>query len=101
METNNVSNAVYYVTKEGSDSNSGRSISRAFGSLRYACDHISMLSGADAILQRIQLQSILKQVSMKRHFPIIVPEFVSLVGDNLRTSMISSKAVLLTPILKI
>ena len=34
-EQNNVSAPVYYVTKEGSDTNSGKQISRGFASLRY------------------------------------------------------------------
>ena len=91
-ETNNVSNAVYYVTKEGSDSNSGRSISRAFGSLRYACDHISMLSGADAPSATNPIAIYIKAGVYEETLPIIVPEFVSLVGDNLRTSMIKPKS---------
>ena len=47
-ETNNATNSVYYVTKEGSDGNNGRSISRGFASLRYACDYLGSLTGADA-----------------------------------------------------
>ena len=91
-ETNNVSNAVYYVTKEGSDSNSGRSISRAFGSLRYACDHIAMLTGADAPSATNPIAIYIKAGVYEETLPIVVPEFVSLVGDNLRTSMIKPKA---------
>ena len=91
-ETNNVSNAVYYVTKEGSDSNSGRSISRAFGSLRYACDHIAMLTGADAPSATNPIAIYVKAGVYEETLPIVVPEFVSLVGDNLRTSMIKPKS---------
>ena len=91
-ESNNVSNAVYYVTKEGSDSNSGRSISRAFGSLRYACDHIAMLTGADAPSATNPIAIYIKAGVYEETLPIVVPEFVSLVGDNLRTSMIKPKS---------
>ena len=91
-ETNNVSNAVYYVTKEGSDSNSGRSISRAFGSLRYACDYIAGLTGADAASASNPIAIYIKAGVYEETLPIVVPEFVSLVGDNLRTSMIKPKA---------
>ena len=91
-ETNNVSNAVYYVTKEGSDSNSGRSISRAFGSLRYACDYIAGLTGADAASASNPIAIYIKAGVYEETLPIVVPEFVSLVGDNLRTSMIKPKS---------
>ena len=91
-ESNNVSNAVYYVTKEGSDSNSGRSISRAFGSLKYACDHIAGLTGADAASASNPIAIYIKAGVYEETLPIVVPEFVSLVGDNLRTSMIKPKS---------
>ena len=91
-ETNNVSNAVYYVTKEGSDSNSGRSISRAFGSLRYACDHIAGLTGADAASASNPIAIYVKAGVYEETLPITIPAFVSLVGDNLRTSMIKPKS---------
>ena len=44
-EKNNVTDSVYYVTKDGSDTNSGGNISRGFASLRYACDTIGGLTG--------------------------------------------------------
>ena len=91
-ESNNVSNAVYYVTKEGSDSNSGRSISRAFGSLRYACDHIATLTGADAPSATNPIAIYIKAGVYEETLPITVPAHVSLVGDNLRTSMIKPKS---------
>ena len=91
-ESNNVSNAVYYVTKEGSDSNSGRSISRAFGSLRYACDTINALTGADAPSATNPIAIYLKAGVYEETLPIVVPEFVSIVGDNLRTSKVKPKA---------
>ena len=91
-ESNNVSNAVYYVTKEGSDSNSGRSISRAFGSLRYACDTIAALTGADAPSATNPIAIYLKAGVYEETLPIIVPDHVSLVGDNLRTSKVKPKS---------
>ena len=91
-ERNNVTDSVYYVTKDGSDSNHGRSISRAFASLRYACDHISGLVGADAPSQSNPLTIFVKSGEYTERLPIIVPEFVSIYGDNLRTSVIKPAA---------
>ena len=57
--------------------------------LYYACDHISMLSGADAPSATNPIAIYIKAGVYEETLPIIVPEFVSLVGDNLRTSMIT------------
>ena len=77
-ENNNVTDPVYYVTTEGSDTNTGENISRAFASLRYACDNIT---GPATIY--------VKAGTYYETLPIVVPENVSIVGDNLRTSVIS------------
>jgi hypothetical protein len=76
-ENNNVTDPVYYVTTEGSDTNTGENISRAFASLRYACDNIT---GPASIY--------VKAGTYNETLPIIVPENVSIIGDNLRTSVI-------------
>ena len=87
-ERNNVTDSVYYVTKDGSDANHGRSISRAFASLRYACDYIGSLTGADAASATNPITIFVKSGEYKEILPIVIPEFVSLYGDNLRTSVI-------------
>ena len=87
-EKNNVTNSVYYVTKEGSDSNHGQSISRGFGSLRYACDFISGLTGTNKPSVDKPVTIFVKAGSYTENLPIIVPEFVSIIGDNLRTSVV-------------
>lgn len=76
-EKNNVTDPVYYVTVEGSNTNSGENITKAFGSLRYACDNIT---GPATIY--------IKAGTYNEILPIIVPENVAIVGDNLRTSVI-------------
>jgi len=76
-ENNNVTDPVYYVTTEGSDTNTGENISRAFASLRYACDNIT---GPASIY--------VKAGTYFETLPIIVPENVSIIGDNIRTSVI-------------
>ena len=88
-EKNNVTDSVYYVSKDGSDGNNGQSISRAFASLRYACDHIRGLTGADAPSATNPITIFVKSGKYTETLPIVVPEFVSLYGDNLRTSIIS------------
>ena len=87
-EHNNVTNNVYYVAKEGSDSNHGKNISRAFGSLRYACDHIGSLTGDGAPSVTNPITIFVKAGQYQETLPIVVPEFVSIIGDNLRTSIV-------------
>ena len=91
-ESNNTTNQVYYVAKEGSDANSGRSISRAFASLRYACDHVGALTGADAPSITNPITIYVKAGVYEETLPIVVPSHVSIVGDNLRNSIIKPKS---------
>ena len=86
-EQNNVTDSVYYVTKDGSDSNSGRNISRGFASLRHACDTVGALTGADAPSATNPITIFVKAGVYEETLPIVVPEFVSIIGDNLRTSV--------------
>jgi len=76
-ENNSVTHPVYYVTEEGSDENDGSNISRAFHSIRHAC---SVAEGPASIY--------VKAGNYAEQLPIVVPDTVSIVGDNLRTSKI-------------
>jgi len=87
-ETNNSTAPVYYVTKEGNDANHGRSISRAFASLRHACDYIGAKTGADAPSASNPHTIYVKAGVYEETLPIQIPQFVSVIGDNLRTSII-------------
>ena len=87
-ERNNVTDSVYYVTKDGSDANHGRSISRAFATLRYAADYIGSLTGSDAPSASNPITIFVKSGEYQELLPIVVPEWVSIYGDNLRTSVI-------------
>ena len=89
-ETNSVTAPVYYVTKEGSDTNNGRSISRGFASLRYACDFIAAKTGADAPSASNPHTIYVKAGVYEETLPIQIPQFVSVIGDNLRTSIIKA-----------
>ena len=91
-EKNNTTGSVFYVTKEGSDTNNGLSISRGFASLRYACDYISALTGADAPSATNPITIFVKAGTYEEVNPIVVPEFVSIIGDNLRTSVVKPAA---------
>ena len=91
-EKNNVTDSVYYVTKDGSDSNSGGNISRGFGSLRYACDTIGALTGASAPSATNPITIFVKAGTYEETLPIVVPENVSIIGDNLRTSVLKPAA---------
>ena len=88
-EKNNVTSTVYYVTKDGADTNNGQSISRAFASLRHACDTVTALTGADVPSASNPITIFVKSGKYEEQLPIIVPEFVSIYGDNLRTSVIT------------
>ena len=74
---NSVTQKVYYVTPDGNDSNNGENITQAFATVRYACDNIT----GPATLY-------VKAGTYLETLPIIVPEYVSIVGDNMRTTMI-------------
>ena len=76
-EKNNVTDPVYYVTVEGDDLNSGENITKSFASLRFACDNIT---GPATIY--------VKAGTYFETLPLILPENVAVVGDNLRTSVI-------------
>ena len=90
-EANSVTAPVYYVTKEGSDANNGRSISRGFASLRHACDFIAAKTGADAPSASNPHTIYVKAGVYEETLPIQIPQFVSVIGDNLRTSVIKPK----------
>jgi len=91
-EKNNVTDSVYYVTKDGSDANSGRNISRGFASLRHACDTIGALTGNAAPSNTNPLTIFVKAGTYEETLPIVVPENVSIIGDNLRTSVLKPSA---------
>tara|TARA_B100000575_G_scaffold63193_1_gene48257 strand:+ start:5962 stop:10374 length:4413 start_codon:yes stop_codon:yes gene_type:complete len=91
-EKNNTTASVFYVTKEGADTNNGLSISRGFASLRYACDYISALTGASAPSATNPISIFVKAGEYDEVLPIVLPEFVSIIGDNLRTSIIKPAA---------
>ena len=76
-ENNNVTDPVYYVTEEGSDTNTGENISRSFASLNYA---VSQATGPATIY--------VKAGTYFETLPIVIPEYVSIVGDNMRTTTI-------------
>ncbi len=80
-ENNNVTHPVYYVTEEGSDSNDGSNISRSFATIRYA---VGIVTGPATIY--------VKAGVYEEQLPLIIPEEVSIVGDNIRTTKIRPAA---------
>ena len=80
-ENNSVTHPVFYVTEEGNDNNSGENISRSFATLKHAC---GIVTGPATIY--------VKAGSYEENLPIVVPNEVSIVGDNLRTSKIVAAA---------
>lgn len=77
-ENNSITHTVYYVTEEGSDSNSGKTISRSFASLRHA---VGIVTTGPATIY-------VKAGTYDEQLPIIIPAGVSIVGDNIRTTKI-------------
>ena len=76
-ETNNVTNPVYYVTEEGSDTNDGSNINRSFATIKHAC---GIITGPATLY--------VKAGTYEEQLPITVPANVTVVGDNLRTTKI-------------
>ncbi len=91
-ENNNTTSTVYYVAQGGSDSNSGRQISRAFASIRHACDTISALTGSDKPSLTNPISIYVKAGVYSEVLPIQVPPYVSLLGDNIRTTIVKPAA---------
>jgi hypothetical protein len=76
-EKSNATDPVYYVTVNGSDLNSGENITKSFGSLRYALDNVT---GPATIY--------VKAGTYNETLPMFVPENISIIGDNMRTTVI-------------
>jgi hypothetical protein len=68
---------VYYVSPDGSNTNSGKSWGLAFETIQYACTQIT---GPATI--RIAAGTYTEQL------PIVVPSFVSIIGDSIRTTIV-------------
>jgi len=80
-DNNSITNPVYYVTEEGRDDNDGSNISRAFATVKKAC---GIATGPATIY--------VKAGTYEEQLPIIVPEGITIVGDNLRTTKIKPTA---------
>lgn len=76
-ETNNVTQPVFYVAEEGSDTNDGSNINRAFATINHAC---GIITGPATLY--------VKAGTYEEQLPITVPANVTIVGDNLRTTKI-------------
>jgi len=76
-EKSNATDPVYYVTVNGSDLNSGENITKSFASLRYALDNVT---GPATIY--------VKAGTYNETLPMFVPENISVIGDNMRTTVI-------------
>ena len=87
-ETNNVTSTVYYVSIDGNDTWSGTSISRAFRTVRKACDTILALTGAAAPSPTNLITIYVKAGVYDEQLPITIPAHSSLIGDNLRNSLV-------------
>lgn len=81
-ENNNVTQPVYYVTEEGSDLNDGGNIQRSFATLEHA---VGVAASGPATIY-------VKAGVYTENLPIIIPEEVSIVGDNIRTTKIRPAA---------
>jgi len=80
-KNNSVTQKVFYVTPDGSDTNSGENITQAFKAVRHATDTVT---GPATIY--------VKAGTYQETLPMTVPEFVSIVGDNMRTTVIKPDA---------
>lgn len=76
-EPNNFASDVYYVSIDGSDSNDGTSLNRAFRTIKHAC---TTVTGPATIF--------VKSGTYSELLPITVPDNVAIVGDNQRTVIV-------------
>ena len=88
-EKNNVTDTVYYVAEGGSDTNTGDQISRAFASIRYATDYVSANASPSATNP---VTIYVKSGVYEETLPIHVPAYVTVIGDNLRTTVVKAKS---------
>ena len=82
-ERNNLCANVFYVTTDGvDDSDYGKNISKPWKTLRYALSQIP--TGTASNINTI----FVKSGSYEEQLPLTVPEYTSIVGDNLRATII-------------
>ena len=82
-ERNNHCANVFYVTTDGvDDSDYGKNISKPWKTLRYALSQIP--TGTATNVNTI----FVKSGSYEEQLPLVVPEYTSIVGDNLRATII-------------
>ena len=91
-EKNNVTSTVYYVAQGGSDTNSGDQIGRAFATIRHACDTVSALTGSDKPSLTNPISIYVKAGVYSEILPIQIPPYVSILGDNIRTTIVKPAA---------
>jgi len=85
-ERNNLCANVYYVATDGTDTaTNGRNISRPWKTLRYALSQIP--AGSADNINTI----FVKSGSYEEQLPLTVPAYTSIVGDNLRATIIKPK----------
>jgi hypothetical protein len=75
---NGVNDKIYYVSPDGSNSNSGQSWGTAFATIKHAC---SVAVGPATVY--------VSSGTFYEALPITVPSFVAVVGDNQRTTIVS------------
>jgi hypothetical protein len=73
---------VYYVAKNGSDSNDGTTLGTAFLTIKAACEYVSFLVAANPA-RRISV--FVKAGDYTENNPVIVPPRVAIIGDSLRS----------------
>lgn len=78
---NGVNEKIYYVSPAGSDTNSGLSWGTAFASINYAC---TQAVGPATIY--------VASGTYSEQLPIVVPSFVAVIGDSIRTTIIGPQS---------
>lgn len=78
-------NRIFYVSLEGNDSNDGATFDSAWRTVKYACNFV-LNSGLNTRSTPVVIN--VKTGVYFEQFPISIPKYVSLVGDELRMSVI-------------
>jgi len=80
---------VFYVSPDGSDNNSGKTLSTAFRTVKKACQAVNTYVQGQPPFPSTRVNIEIKSGYYTEEGPIIVPANTSLLGDDLRTTVVS------------
>jgi hypothetical protein len=79
---------IFYVSPDGNDSNSGKTLDLAFRTIKRACNAASTLRAANPGFPPFRVSIQVKTGYYTEEAPVTVPAFTSILGDDLRTVIV-------------